>query len=117
VGVIVCVGLLACVGVGEGVKDPETVAVGDIVARAVPLLVAEAVGVGDAGGVSVDPGLGRGDLAVPVGTVVLGGEAGRVAVIVAGVPVVSRGGSSIGVWVVCCPPVCRTGLFPWYCLK
>jgi len=97
VGVITCVGSLACVGVEEGVADPGAVGVGDSMASEVPLPVAEADGVGEAAGVSD----GLGGFAVLVGTMVLGGEAGSVAVIVAGVLVVSMGGSSIEVWVAC----------------
>jgi hypothetical protein len=113
-GVGVMVGVLTCVWVVEGVCDPDNVEVGDSVRVTVSLGVTERVSVGVSEGSDWVGGgwfVGDGRL-VRVGEEVLGFVVGS---IVPGVLVVFKGGSSMGVEVLLCPPVWSMGFHPcWF---
>jgi hypothetical protein len=93
VGVEISVGSCVSLGVGETVRVPGVAEVGESVIGGVLLVVAEALGVGESEGVSEGSGVGFGGAWIWVGIDVLGGEGGRVAVIVPGVLLVWRVGS------------------------
>lgn len=100
-GVGVFVGLTSWVLVGEGWDGAGVDKVGDIVIVAEPSKVAEAVGAE----MSEGSGLGWGGPWVSVGLGVLADGVIWVAAIVVGVPVVFRGGRTMGVCVDTFPPV------------